>query len=196
MTVVIRPQHSAILCPLLFGIGMALVGCDDGGAPLERSCRGQAVPNCLPYEYSVVTEASLSPSGVMIDDPTAMVDVRVRLSNCGEDTPLGHEVAVRALAPSSSGLTDAGPRDSVFDLLSVRDDGETYGDTVAKDGLIEVTVPNPFVGPEALVNQDLVLRFMPAAPAQCSGGACIGGTCQGEVLEVPYRTGGRFTPMP
>lgn len=169
-----------------------VAACGDDAPLLERSCRGKAVPNCLPYEYSVVEDAVLEPSRVEVDHPDMDVHVRVELANCGEDTPRGHIVAITARAETESDLADGGTGTRVFEVLTVRDDGTTFGDDVAKDGVIDVTVENPFIGPEVLADKQLLLRFEPRTPPECSEGVCI--SCRGEAFEVEYHTGPRFMP--
>lgn len=153
--------------------------------PFERSCNGKTVPNCLPYELSIIESASLSPEEVTIEDPAMMVDLRIQLMRC-EMLDRAHEVTIEMRAGS-----EESPR--ILDLVTVRDDGMD-GDAAAMDGLIEKTIENPFFGAEIPSNSEVFLRFQARAPADCSGAMCIGGTCRSETLEVPYRTGPRLDP--
>jgi hypothetical protein len=143
----------------------------------------------LPFEYSRVTAASVEPERIPVDDPTETLQLRVDLATCEEDAPEPHEVAVSARLDNDSGLGDGGVAPTVFDLLTLRDDGRTEGDAMAKDGVIDVEVTSPFIGGQAFPNREIVLRFEPRAPAQCGDAGCIGGTCRGEPLEIEYQTG-------
>ncbi len=160
---------------------VASCGEDDDFA---RSCRGKAVPNCLPYEVAILESASLTPAAVPVGDPTARVDIRVELSRC-EAFERNHEVTLQIRT------LDESPR--IFDLVTVRDDGRE-GDTAAGDGLIEKNLENPFFGPEIPADADVVLRWQARAPRDCSSGSCVGGTCRSEILETPYHTGPRPVP--
>jgi len=151
-------------------------GCGDD-PPLERSCGGETVGNCRAYEYAVVTEASVTPDGISPGDPAVRAQVHVVLDTCGEQAPMPHRILVRGLA-SRVGLPDAGPSTMVFTLADLRDDGSTDGDAVAKDGIVDVTLDNPFFDLPA--STDVLLRFEPRIDL-----------CSGEALEVPYRTGPR-----
>ena len=171
-----------IVALMVLACGLAACGSSE---PFERSCNGKAVPNCLPYELSILESATLEPSMVTIEDPTERVDVRIQLMRC-EMLDRAHEVTIEMRAG-----TEEMPR--ILDLVTVRDDGMD-GDVEARDGLIEKTIENPFFGAEIPANRDVFLRFQARAPADCSSGMCIGGTCRSETLEVPYRTGMRFDP--
>lgn len=181
-----------LLTALLGTAALLAGGCSDG-PPLTRSCNGKTVPNCLPYEYSIVREASLTPDGLEIANPGQEAMVRVVMDTCGEDAPVAHEVVIRVISVNDSMIGDGGATEAVFQVAEVRDDGRSDGDPVAKDGVIEATIDNPFFG-MIPANRAVTLRFEPNAPADCSSGTCRGGTCAGEALEVPYRTGPRFEP--
>jgi len=65
--------------------------------PLERSCNGKTVPNCLPYELSIIESASVMPEMVTIADPEETVDVRIQLMHCDMlDRPLEVTIQMRA----------------------------------------------------------------------------------------------------
>lgn len=153
----------------------------EGGTDLERSCRGRAVPNCLPYELSELTEATVTPSGVRVGDPSVDVTFRIAFDRC-PDLDRGHQVTVQIL-----------DEERLLDLITLSDDG-LGGDAMAGDGLIEKTVGNPFIGTEVPAGRTVTLRFQTRAFADCSTGTCFGGTCRSEVLEVPYALGTRFEP--
>lgn len=166
--------------PLLAGplfSGALLIGACEGGAPFERSCEGERVDLCGPYEYALVHSASLEPSNLPIADFSLEATVRVELDRC-EMAPAPHEVLVDALIPGGRGGSDGGaPALSVVNLLTLEEgrDGDEPGDAV-----IEAEVTNPFIAtipPETPVT----LRFTARSTA-------VGG-CSGGVYELPYRTG-------
>ena len=171
--------------PVLTLALLAAIGCDDGTL-LEQSCSGEAVPNCLPYEYARMVSAEVTPQALPIDALGEELTFRVVFDKC-ERAPRPHRVPVVMRV----GGDDAGAGASVVALTTLADDG-TAGDAVAGDGVIEVSVPNPFFGLNGVpANADVVLGFQARIPMDCSSGACVGGTCQSEALEVPYRTGTR-----
>ncbi len=155
------------------------VGCD-AAPPLERSCAGQEVDLCGPYEYAEVTSASLEPNELPIADFSMNAQIHVELSRCAM-APAAHAVDLSALVPD---MHDAGTGGGlgVVSLLTLEDgrDGDTAGDDV-----IDVTVPSPFIAtlPE---ESDIVLRFTPRSTTP--------GGCTGKTLEVPYRTGPARAP--
>lgn len=165
-----------LACAALCGLG-----CGGGDAPLlERSCAGEAVPNCRAYEYSRVTEAALLPEGLQTGDLAADAMFHVRLETCGARSPAVHQVVVQLLATRGSAAMDGGSSLMIFPLGSLVDDG-TNGDAMADDGVIDHTVPNPLIS-AIPPNADVTLRFDPRA----------GPSCVGEGVEVAYRTGMRF----
>lgn len=156
----------------------------DPGTELEQSCRGEAVPNCLPYELAQITSVEVGPSGVRVGDPAARVMFRVAFDRCpGLDRH--HEVTVQ--------LRDG---EQLQDLLTLADDGRD-GDAMAGDGLIEKEVGNPFIGPMIPSSRTVELRFQTRVPPRCSPDRpdCVGGTCRSEVYTQPYVLGPRFMAM-
>lgn len=179
---------------LLICLALASAACT--GSDLEESCSGELVTNCLPYEYSVITSAEITPAAVELDDPMATVDIRVTFDKC-DRAPFPHEIIVRAV--SETGMIDemGDPVVTVVNLTTLSDDGETHGDPTAQDGTITATVPNIFVGPRLSANKEIAVRFESRAPSNCTSGMCVGGTCRGPSFEIPYRIGPRFMlPMP
>ena len=164
---------------------VVLAGCEDKSL-FEESCGGEPVPNCLPYQYSIVEEASIEPSRLTINDVSQRAQVRVRLSTCS-----GGDVTHTVALSVQVGDSDAGDDLSIIDLLTLADDGSTEGDETAGDGMIDVDIPNPFIGERLPENQDVTLRFVSRARPDCSGGMCIGTSCISEPVDVPYRLGGR-----
>lgn len=175
---------------LLGSLLLALGACGSEGEPLTRSCNGKTVPNCFPFEYSIVEEATLEPERLRVGDFAATAQLHLRFASCGEDTPMPHQVDIEAIALSTDPFSDAGVSESRFSLITVRDNGSSFGDAVARDGLIDVEIPNPFAGPSVPANADLLLRFVPSTGSRCSGSICT--ACTGEAFELDYRTGDRF----
>lgn len=173
---------------LKWTLACVLLGACSTTPDFEASCAGEAVTNCLPFEASIIESATVTPDAVIVDDLTETVAIRVQLSIC-PDSPRPHEVVLELRAGEGE---DA----RLIELLMLRDDGMTEGDTMAGDGLIDVDVVNPFIGMRVPTNQDVFLRFTARSPADCSSGTCRGGTCRSDELEIPYRTGSRFMAMP
>jgi len=158
---------------------VASAGCGDSGAPFDRSCAGEAVPNCRPFEYSRASDGSLTPAAIETGDPTADATFHVRLETCGTSSPTPHEVVVKLLA--TRGGLDGGDSLMVFTIATLRDDG-TSGDAVAGDGVIDQTFPSP-LDSAIPPNADVTLSFEPRAAL-----------CVGDAVEVPYHTGAHFSP--
>lgn len=167
--------------PLAFLLALAAAACGDDD-PLEESCSGERVAECAPYEYAVVRSATVEPAMIMVGDPTpeARAHVRVEYDSCGERAPGTHRIAMLART-EREGLPDAGASLMVITLEELRDDGDSFGDETARDGVVDVMVPNPFFDlPE---NRTFDLRFEPRL-----------GSCIGEALEIQYTTGDRWEP--
>jgi len=167
-------------------LGALLASCGEGGSTFERSCRGEAVTDCLPHEYSIIDEASVTPQDVTVGDPTERLRFTVRMSICPE-VAVRHEVAVKLQTITSDGGTG-----SVLDLIRLADDGVTEGDEVAGDGVIDVEIANPFLGERIPERQDVRLSFQAVTRRDCTRGTCVGGTCRSEPLLIDYRTGPRM----
>lgn len=164
---------------------LLLVSCSE--SKLERSCSGEGVTDCLPYEYAEIVSASMTPPNVPVDALGEEVDIRVEFDKC-ERSPRPHVVPV---VMRIGGLNDSGSDARLINLLELRDDGMD-GDATPMDGVIDVTVPNPFFGiSDVPTNTNVVIQFQTRMPADCTGGTCIGGTCRSPEFEIPYRTGGR-----
>ena len=134
--------------------------------PAVRSCRGEALLECDAYEWAIATAATLEPSEVPITDPRVRPTVTVDLETCGAITPTAPEVHISAVF----GSDDAGGPDRVVLLATVR--------AASADAThIEMTIDNPFTL-SVPRNADVMLRFTPV----------VGG-CDGEPIEIPYRTG-------
>jgi len=159
-------------------------GC--GRAPnLERSCRGEFVVACSPYEWSEVAVATFEPTELSPGDPRQSATVHLELRSCGASTPAPVEVQIAAVVSGAGGAfpldasgQDAGPPGDgtrVYQLTSVR--AGAPADTV-----IDATIANPFDG-RIPVDTDLILRFTPNVRG-----------CEGTALSIPYRTGERPRP--
>lgn len=158
-------------------LALVLLSCN-GGSDLERSCSGEAIVNCLPYQYSVIEEAIVEPDMLNVGDVTQTAHIRVVLSTCSEGG-FTHDVSLRLLDPGT-GLED----ERLLDILTLVDDGETEGDETAGDGVIDVRVPNPFVGETLPANSDVSLRFQSKSRSDCSSGTCRGDSCRSEIVEI------------
>lgn len=155
--------HLANLTSLTVLLTLALTGCGPS-TDLARSCGGERVLECDPYEWSVVLEGTFT-QNVPIGDPTIRVDVTVDLESCGATTPAPIAVHIQALVGSGDDLR-------VADVATVRADSTS-------DTRIETTIGNPFtLGGSIPAERDITLRFIPV----------IGG-CEGSAFELPYRTG-------
>jgi hypothetical protein len=161
----------------LFGV-LAMGAC--ASEPLDKSCAGDPIPGCRPFQYSVATAATVEPSGVEVGDPSANVQFHVYLATCGADSPGTHTVVVSSVGRGSG--PDGGSGERVTNLLELRDDGRN-GDAAAMDGVIDVTVTNPFVTSLVPANADITLRFEPRL-----------GTCIGAPVAIAYRTGPAWDP--
>jgi hypothetical protein len=169
---------------LLSGVLAALAsvvatGCGSSGSTFDRSCAGEAVPNCRPYDYSRVSEGSLTPDDLQIGDVTATGTFHARVDTCAS-APSTHEVVVKLLA-TRGGALDAGDSLMVFTVATLHDDG-TMGDETAGDGVYDQAILGP-LGSEIPPSSDVTLVFEPRA-----------GLCVGDTLEVPYHTGTHFSP--
>jgi hypothetical protein len=141
------------------------------GDLLDQSCSGQAVAICNPYEYAVVTEASLTPEALTIADFTQDARVQVELDFC-VNRPRVHSVFVTA-------RVGEGANTDIFTLDEVEDpDG---------DGSIDATIPNPF-GSRFPEDTEIVLVFTPRSGPNGPMG------CDGEPFTTTYRTGSGFLP--
>lgn len=158
--------------PLWVLVALGAVACSGPPEPPEvRSCRGEPVLECDPYEWAVATAASFDPPAVPIADPRVRPTVVVELETCGATTPSAPTVQIYAVFRE----TDAGEPGRAISLATVRAASAT-------DTRIEATIDNPFtlsIPPET----DVTLRFLPV----------VGG-CDGEAFELPYRTGPTLTP--
>ena len=167
-------------------LGAALVAslaaaCTDD---LEASCCGETVGTCPPYTYAIARSATVEPAEIMPGDPTpeAVAHVRVEYDSCRGDAPGNHRILMQART-TGTGLPDAGESERVIELDVLYDDGMTHGDEAARDGVVDVMVPNPFF--DAPPSTTMTLRFTPELMS-----------CSGEAFEVPYRTGSMWMPEP
>ncbi|MFK8001378.1 MAG: hypothetical protein AB8H86_17415 [Polyangiales bacterium] len=169
---------------LMWILACAVLGACSTTPDFEVNCAGEVVTNCLPFEASIIESASVTPDAVVVDDLTERLAIRVQLSIC-PDSPRPHEVVLELRSGEGEGAR-------LIELLMLRDDGMTEGDSMAGDGLIDVDLVNPLIGMRVPENEDVFLRFTARSPADCSSGTCRGGTCRSDELEIPYRTGPRF----
>lgn len=165
----------------MIALALTTSACGGEGTELEQSCRGRAVPNCLPYELAEIVEASVTPADVSVGDPSVEVAFRVLFDRCPE-LDANHEITVQ--------LRDG---ERLQDLITLRDDGMD-GDAMAGDGLVEKTLGNPFIGPLIPSSRTVQLRFQTRVRPRCDGASCVGGTCRSAAFETDYRLGPAFDP--
>lgn len=156
-------------------------GCTDD---LEASCCGETVGTCAPYTYAIVRSATVEPPEIMPGDPTpeAVAHVRVEYDSCRADAPGNHRILMQART-TGRGLPDAGEAVRTIELDVLYDDGMTHGDAVARDGVVDVMVPNPFF--DVPPSTTMTLRFTPQLAS-----------CSGEAFETEYTTGPTWSPDP
>lgn len=122
---------------------------------------------CEPYAWASVTAASFTPD-VPVGDPRVRPQIQVTLTTCGATTPVAPAVQIQAIV----GLDDAGNPSRIVEVTTVRAASATSTS-------IDVTIDNPFtLGSSVPPDSDILLRFVPV----------VGG-CDGDALELPYRTG-------
>lgn len=168
------------LAPATIAVVLAL-GVGGCGDQLDDSCSGESFGTCGPYEYTVVTSATVEPPEAMPGDPETPVEVRVEYDSCGGDAPSPPRIAVKGRVTRSTGLGDSGSSLVVVDIATLRDDGSTFGDSEAGDGVIDATLYNPFfdLPPERTVT----LIFEPRV-----------NSCDGKSKEIEYTTGEQWEP--
>jgi hypothetical protein len=155
-----------------------------GGDPIEQSCDGEALPSCRPFEYAIAESATADPGMLEVGDPLSEIVFHVTLRTCGAQAPDPHRVAVSAVSEGGPGGLDGGAGGTrVTMLLELADDGSTFGDPTAKDGVVDATVSTPFMSSLVSPNADIRLRFTPRSRS-----------CSGEYVEIPYRTGDLWMP--
>lgn len=159
------------------GLVFALIaGCsaEPEATAFERSCRGERVLECDPYEWSVVRGAELTPARIRPGDPEARARLRVAYEACAmRPGPARVQLLVRLDLDADVRVVDLG--------IAVADDG-TGADARADDGVIEAALGNPF-GREIPPDAAIAIRVVPV----------IAG-CTGDALEIDYETGEPFLP--
>lgn len=155
---------------LVVALVVLAFGCE--APPLERSCAGERVNLCGPYEHSVVLDASMEPAELPVADFSMSARIHVELARCA-DAPAPHAVELFAIVPN-----ERGEPTGITSLVTLREGRD--GDPVEGDGVLDVTVVNPLLVtiPE---ETDIVLRFTPRSSTPMG--------CTGEPFEIPYRTG-------
>lgn len=159
----------------LVAAALATTTACESAPPLERSCAGEAVELCAPYEYAEITSASLEPSELPVADFSRNAQIRVELDRCPE-APDPHVVRLQAIVPDEEPPDGGTEPVRVIDLLVLED---------VVDGVLDVEVANPFIA-TVPTETDILLRFT----ARSSGpGGCDSGS-----IEIPYRTGPERAP--
>lgn len=165
----------AVLCLL------NLVACGDSELTpeqsLEKSCNGEVIVNCRPYEYAIVREATVMPAEVEVGDPLARIDVRVVFDGC-TGAPATHIISLRGIDEAGGDTSDGGTPGSIFPLTTLRDGSPEDMDDAP--GVIAASVENFFIAPVP-ARTDLVIRVEPRIDV-----------CRGGSVDVPYRTGATF----
>ncbi len=168
----------AALC--LLG-ALNLLGCEDSELTpeqsLEKSCNGEIIVNCRPYEYAIVREATVMPPEVEVGDPLARIDVRVVFDGCA-DAPSTHIISLQGLDESGGDTSDGGTPGSIFPLTTLRDGSPDDMDDAP--GVIVASVENFFIAPVP-ARTDLVIQVEPRIDV-----------CRGGSVNVAYRTGATF----
>lgn len=167
------------LCLVALMAGLAGVGCTR--APdFERSCNGEYINACMPYEYTQVVTASLEPQRISPGDNLGVATVRATFRNCGERAPAPAALQITAVI-ARAGTTV--PFDSQGDGGSTGS-GErivplgTYRNTSSDPLVFVATIENPFDEVSIPGNADFTLRFRSIIRA-----------CEGDGIESSYRTG-------
>jgi len=164
---------------IALAVPAAVAGCST--SDFDRSCGGEPVRSCDPYEYARVTSATIEPEEIEVDSPFEEAHVRVEYESCDSaDAPPYHRITLSARV-DAEGLPDAGTSTRELVLADVRDDGESDGDETAGDGVVDVTIDNPFfdVPPEIEIVVELEPRWE---------------SCRGDAKEITYRTGAQYVP--
>ena len=146
----------------------------------ERSCNGEYIDACQPYEYTQVVTASLEPQRISPGDNLGVATVRATFRNCGE----------RAPAPAALQITAVISRGGTSVPFDVQSDGGatgsgerivplgTYRNTSSDPLVFIATIENPFGEVSIPGNADITLRYR-----------SIIGVCEGDGIESAYRTG-------
>ncbi len=133
---------------------------------------------CEPYTYSVITEASLTPSGLSPGRPGGSAELVLTARTCGGARPAPLTIQLDAIvgASGSPSRVDAGGDGAVvYPLTSV-----AWGSLEESSG--RAMIPNP-IDLRVPPSTDILLRVTPRI-----------GTCEGAAITFPYRTGAAFRP--
>jgi len=145
--------------------------------PMTRSCRGEYVDECRPYTYARIVGATLTPSGITLNDPVMRAQVHVDFTRCDMGTmPLTVEIAAfvggdsvdaHITSPSDGGGSSNA---RVIPLT-------TIGPVTPGTTSIDVTIDNPFFA-NVPANSPITLQFAPIIDG-----------CQGDLFTIAYQTG-------
>lgn len=165
-------------------LGLVVVATFSGGcgrAPaFDRSCSGEYINACSPYEFSQVVAASLEPSEISPGDNLGVATIRATFRTCGERAPAPPALQISAVVRRSGtsvpldGRSDVGFTDSGERIVPLG----TYRNTSSDPLVFAATVANPFDEVSIPGNTTLTLRFRPVVNA-----------CEGDGVEAEYRTG-------
>gem|GEM_PF-2387887 len=160
------------------------MGCSRAPA-FERSCNGEYINACIPFEYTQVVTASLEPQRISPGDNLGVATLRATFRNCGERTPAPAALQITAVI-ARAGTTvpfdsrgDGGPTGSGQRIVPLG----TFRNASRDPLVFLATVENPFDEVSIPGNADFTLRFR-----------SIIGACEGDGIESPYRTGPSIRP--
>lgn len=158
------------------------LGCEPRRTPFERSCAGQYIDGCMPYEYARVLTASFTPERLRPSDSLLPATLHATFQTCGVQTPAPPALQISAVVGSGSIPVDARRDGGSFMSGQRIIQLGTYFNTSSNPLVFDAVVDNPFDATTIPGNTDLVLRFRPLINA-----------CEGEGIEMNYRTG---APLP
>jgi hypothetical protein len=170
-------QHVKAAGFVFFGLGLASMGCTPRATPFARSCGGEYIDGCMPYEYAQVVVGTFAPERIQPGDTLMRATLRATFETCGARTPAPPALQVSVVLGSAGSAVDARRDGGAFPMGQRVVPLGTYRNMSADPLVFEAVVTNPF---DRTIpgNTELTLIFSP-----------IVNTCEGQGLEVRYRTG-------
>ncbi len=156
------------------------LGCDQAAGAFDRSCGGEYINSCMPYEYTQVVTASLEPERISPGDNLGVATIRATFRNCGERSPAPPALQITAVITRAGtsvpldGRSDGGITGSGERIVPLG----TYRNTSSDPLVFVATIANPFDEVSIPGNAEFTLRFR-----------SVVNTCEGDGIETPYRTG-------
>ena len=171
-------MRTALLLVTMF----SLLGCSPAvDPPMTRSCCGEYVNECRPYDYARVTAASLTPDGITLNDPAMRATVHVEFERCGMATlPLYVQISVFVGGTGDASIPEPDGGSTSARVIPLGMVGPAASGATSIDAVID----NPFFA-NVPANTRVTLQFAPMID-----------DCQGQIFETAYRTGPVVTPMP